>query len=701
MPPDDIEAMADFLDKDDPAIQRLLRICLRNPQMLTTVRSMLARRCLAAGFDPADPPPFWPIRSLPPGIVNIGRVAQGSVPGPEFCLPKDVANEHVGIFGQSGSGKSFLVMSIIRQLVEGGDVVWILDVEDEFSRLLPLLPSGLLLPIHYADLRINFLEVPGPWVSIQNWLEEFCLLFRENCFLRDGSLNMFVIDIPELLDRKGVTRGGKNWPSLLEVIEFFHAKKLGPKTRNAGYVESLLNRLQSLASNFDQTARIINSSMLEYLAQRSVVFRFPRLAGIPLQFFVSYLLLWLCRYREGASHGDRMHFMFIDEGHMLASEKSRIDIGEGMLCRTFRTARKRGISLVICDQVPDELPQPVLANLACKIVMQLGTSRSMWALQTSMGLSREQADLLPAIEKREAVVHYSLYSKPFKIEVPHLEFPPKPSEDELRGLAQAFLAQSHWTEEGSQVQRELAPKPAPAPDGLSSDALLVFTRVCEHAAETIDERCEALQMDRSREGRGRTELDDRGLIGKEEQSVGRFEFFNLTEKGIAWASEHRLRVHRPKSGSNHEHILSQVERQMGAVSPKWRFQRTSSIGREQGLQPDLLVLAPDGRRLIVEVVCSNVAYDARNIQAEAALPGVDRVIAIAPDARTLAALDKALAKAAASSPGPKGSATIITLFAARCLDSKFDWLSAVAAAGTSLQGKSDAPLFDPEENPNG
>jgi len=693
MLPDDIQAMADFLGKDNPAVQRLVKVCLRNTQMATTVRRMLARRCLAAGFNPDDPPPFWPIRLLPPGIVHLGRVAQGSIPGPEFCLPKDAANEHVGIFGQSGSGKSFLDMYIVKQLVERGDVVWVIDVEDEFSRLLPLLPPGSLLPIHYTDLRVNFLQVPGPWVSIQNWLEEFCLLLRENCFLRDGSLNLFAIEMPELLDRTGVTRGGTNWPSLSEVIAFFDAKKLGPKTRNAGYMESLLNRLRSLAANFDQTSRVTGSSMLEDLAKRSVILRLPRLAGIPLQFLVSYLLLWLCRYKEGTAISDRLIFVVIEEAHMLGSEKARLDVGESTLCRTFRTARKRGLSLVICDQVPGELPQPVLANLACKVVMQLGTARSVWSLQTSMGLSREQADLLPALEKREAVVHYSLYSRPFKIEVPHLEFPPKPSEDELRSQAQAFLAQSHWAEERSQAQREHAPKPAPAPDGLSSDALLVFTRICEHAAETIDERCEALRMDRSRENRARGELDDRGLIIKEEQAMGQVVFFCLSEKGIAEANRLHLRIHKPKSGSVHEHILSQAERQMGALGPKWRFQRTSSIGRDQGLQPDLLVLAPDGRRLIVEIVCSNVAYDARNVQAEAALPGVDRVIAITPDAKTLGSLNKALAKAAGSSPAPQGSASIITLFAAKCLDAEFDWRSVMAAGSAT-------PLFDPKENSN-
>jgi len=62
--PEDIDLMANFLGREDPAIQRLLKVYIRDPKMRQTVRNLLKRRCVLAGFDPDDLPVFWykPVR---------------------------------------------------------------------------------------------------------------------------------------------------------------------------------------------------------------------------------------------------------------------------------------------------------------------------------------------------------------------------------------------------------------------------------------------------------------------------------------------------------------------------------------------------------------------------------------------------------------------------------------------------------------
>lgn len=222
-------------------------------------------------------------------------------------MPAETLPEHLGLFGQSGTGKSFMLMSIGLQLVRRGYTVWIIDVEDEHSRLLPLLPEGALIPLHYTDLRFSFFQTPGPWVATTSWNDELGLLFRSEFFLRDGSLNLFGPEMTKLLERKGVSAGGSDWPSLVDVIGHFAGLRFGPKTRHAGYIESLLNRLFGLANSFEQTSRVTSSTMLPSLAQRSVIFRFPRLTGTPLQFLTSFLLLWLARdaRRRDALRGRR------------------------------------------------------------------------------------------------------------------------------------------------------------------------------------------------------------------------------------------------------------------------------------------------------------------------------------------------------------------------------------------------------------
>jgi len=680
--PEDIERMARFLGREDPAIKRLLKAYVCDPKMRQTVRNLLKRRCTLAGFDPDDPPVFWPVRELPPGRLEVGHVIQGAKPGPQFTLPEEVVTQHLGAFGHNGTGKSYLAMHLALQAAREGFRVWVFDLEDEYSRLVPMLPDGELAVVEPEQLRFNMFQPPGDWVKPVNWLDELNLLLRGGTFLRDGSLNIFRVGMSKLLERKGITTGSTDWPSLVEVIEFFEAVKFGPKSRSAGYIESLLNRLVTLADIFEPTAAVSTSNMLQMLARRSVIFRLHNLVGIPLQTLVSFLLLWLARFREGSPEGTT-HVVIIEEAHMLASKESRQDIGESILCRMFRTARKRGIALILCDQVPSELPPAVLANLACRVVMRLASASCIWSVQSSMGLDRKQAEAIAALELRRAVVHYTLHPTPFEIEVPQLSFPEKPEPSGLRYQTELILSKAQWSEYDKSSHKQTAAARLLSPDDLVGDALFVMRRICEAPIESIERRCHVLQIDRQKEGRARAELRDRGLIEKAELTVGRLKFFQPTDKGIAWAERRNIRIKKFKSGIVHEYILCQVERGIGRIGSKWRLQRNSSIASDQGLQPDLLVLGPDGLRIIVEVCCTNLDYDAKNIVLESAIAGVDMVIAVTPDKKTKNKLAEALRKNSQDGAGQSGH-PIALLDSGQCLEDDFDWKEVVSEAREKL-----------------
>ena len=227
--PEDIELMANFLGREDPAIRRLLKAYIRDPKMRETVRNLLKRRCVRAGFDPDDPPVFWPVRELSPGILSVGNVVQGAMSGPQLALPGEINNQHLGIFGHNGTGKTYLAMHLAKQAIQKGLKVWIFDLEDEYSRLSSALPAGTLVGLEAEQLRLNLFQPPGEWISPAKWLDELSLLLRGGTFLRDGSLNIFRMGMAKLLERKGITTGGTDWPSLLEVIEYFQGMRFGPK----------------------------------------------------------------------------------------------------------------------------------------------------------------------------------------------------------------------------------------------------------------------------------------------------------------------------------------------------------------------------------------------------------------------------------------------------------------------------------------
>ena len=306
--------------------------------------------------------------------------------------------------------------------------------------------------------------------------------------------------------------------------------------------------------------------------------------------------------------------------------------------------------------------------------MRLANARCIWSIQSSMGLDRRQAKAIANMKPRRAVVHYTLHPTPFEIEVPELNFPTKPEEQELQRQAEDLLSKARWSYHDDKTKKTTAAATRMlAPDDLAGDVLVVMVRICEAPAESIEQRCTTLRIDRAREFRARAELDARGLISMLEQTIGgKIRFFQPTDKGVAWAQKRNLRIKKFKSGVVHEYLLCQVEKRIGLVGTKWRLQRNSSVARDQGLQPDLLAMGPDGERIIVEVCCSNLDYDARNILIEAEIPEIDKVIAVTPDKRTKKSLEQALEKNCENSSADQQE-SIILLDAGQCLADIFDW----------------------------
>jgi len=97
-------------------------------------------------------------------------------------------------------------------------------------------------------------------------------------------------------------------------------------------------------------------------------------------------------------------------------------------------------------------------------------------------------------------------------------------------------------------------------------------------------------------------------------------------------------------------------------------------------------MGPDGQRIIVEVCCSNLKYDAENILIEARISGIDLVIAVMPDSRTRRALDEVLKKNLEYS-SKACQKSIRLLDAGRCLADDFDWAGALVNRDQETQKK--------------
>jgi hypothetical protein len=180
----------------------------------------------------------------------------------------------------------------------------------------------------------------------------------------------------------------------------------------------------------------------------------------------------------------------------------------------------------------------------------------------------------------------------------------------------------------------------------------VFARICERPWELIDDRKDALGLDRESEGSARDTLKTRGLTAFAGTVGARSILVDLTARGRAFAAERGLTVAKLGKGSLvHEAIVEYTQQSLGRYSPMYRFQRVGIASTTLGVQPDLLVLTPSGDRIPIQICFRNQPMDeAEKLMKLHDLALLDvgdadkvhRVLAVAANKRHRAAVEKAL-----------------------------------------------------------
>ena len=207
---------------------------------------------------------------------------------------------------------------------------------------------------------------------------------------------------------------------------------------------------------------------------------------------------------------------------------------------------------------------------------------------------------------------------------------------------------------------------------LPEDAFMVLVRIIRRPEETLDERWTALDWDRNRELRAREVLQQKGLI-KSAGKIGKWVFFELTEKGKAWAETRGIDIPSYKSGTLHEIERRLVIRGFRLIDGRIRSARPKPIN---GVQLDGLMLFPENRSLGIQVCHMNrPECEADCLVKLAEDPWLDRVLLVALQAGKVEAISKKVEELRGTEWA--GWSKVVLLRATEVLKPGFDWRSIV------------------------
>lgn len=313
--------------------------------------------------------------------------------------PDVLFGKHLGVFGNTGSGKTCTVVSIIQNYIRnnpGKDIKFIvLDVNGEYRTA-------------FTEQEMEyypFEKIRLPHGILNN--VEYGRLFRAS----EG------VQYPALRDSISTISAASNgkWdlkdiiPKLNQWIQSNGSDNFSKNQLN-GYLRTMVLRAESIFD--DRTLMTVINSQDDKDLLKTILNSEKKVHILNLQVSSDSLdivlyLLFKTLYQYKTSNRDSTHLnLVLEEAHRyINSNLEETKLGNYYIDKLSREGRKFGIGLVISSQVPSMLSQEIISQCNSIIMHKITSRRDMEFLRGVLIISNDAFYMqMSALEKQHAVV---------------------------------------------------------------------------------------------------------------------------------------------------------------------------------------------------------------------------------------------------------------------------------------------------------
>lgn len=675
-----IDEMSDFLGRDRLEVRNLLLAFQRNPERAGMVRRGLAALCRKAGVDPDDPSQFLPPRAdkLPSDGIFLGH-ANGS--GSPVRIPLRLFQRVVLLCGAPGRGKSTLLFSIIQQLIALAKKVVLFDFTGEHRSLCQLFGPDRLLAVSHKDIQANVWEAR---CDPQEHIQDMSDIFWEAVNMHEGSTHEMTQLVTELYRERGVFAGSKDFPTQDDVerrlAQLVSDPRIKPGSRRSTWLESA-TRLKSVFA-YLPGFRAKSSEGLRKLFEKSVIIDVSELSGIPLDFFCIFIVKFLERETSGTFPDEVERVIIFEEAHNVASaiKEKRLSFQEPYIVKCARTLRKHGDGICYVDQAPASLSGALLSCVEITISFGVSGPQSIRAVQYLTGLSEDRARYLAELGDRQAVVQSGELGPAFLMNVPEIQVPPRPSQQEVRGRM-APIVKALFPEDVAKtvsVHDKGLPRDTDkprVPAWFTPDVRKVLESIAARPYYCCEKRANEVGMNPAAENVARRTLMNYGVVEETARFGKGRKLYGLTPKGRDWCTELKIPIFHHKGSLDHLACVHAVVASILQASPKIVLCKSFSA---EGVQPDAVLALPNGGRLAIQVCCSrNDDREADNLLKLCENPGIEKVVLCGKDKVHTDAVRRAVSTKRSGGLPNK----LIFVTAEECVSNKVDWTMYLSGLG--------------------
>jgi hypothetical protein len=350
--------------------------------------------------------------------ISIGNIIQNDRILSDFSLPLDSFLFNVEICGMIGRGKSYLVASIIEQILDKDLGCLIFDLKGEYAEFFVNEPDVDIFTIgDPAPLGINLFELYSN-TDVQNVLALIC----EMLVIAGAPFSPTMLNIFESALEKITRRNEKNLEvfmhCLYESSEEYTTNMKTSYSRDS--IDAILNRLNFIFGGINYEVFNVNNNTIDFelLDQgKKIIIDFSeylrRGANTASIFLVCNLLLHLLsKHASNKGITDNIRYLvFLEEAMYLIPKRFNLEstASIGYSEQNFIVGRSLGIGTVTVYQLWDSVSAVVHANSLTKILFR---GEDVEKIRTAVNLTNDQFDYLSYLPERHFILKSKSISRP-------------------------------------------------------------------------------------------------------------------------------------------------------------------------------------------------------------------------------------------------------------------------------------------------
>jgi hypothetical protein len=568
------------------------------------------------------------------GEYPAGMVWYADRPLYPFAFEERELNQHIGVFGRTGAGKSFFVRTLLSHILPRKPVL-IFDWKGTYTYLQKsnihlYQPGSSSHPFAFNPFHLEGIPKERQATYLRQFIDLFLDSYLENLKLLTvhGVEYLLLLCIDDLLARKGCV-------SFKDIYTWM--KRFKGTFREKDWKTSALNLLYKLTTG--PLGKVMHGPGMdiEWLTKQRAVFELDNVGSTnDKSFFIRAFLLRFYEHFQQQGPSKRMKlFLVVEEAHNILLRKGTGY--ETIIELLLRQVREFGVGVCIVDQHPSLMSLPALGTY-CTVAFNLRLKADRDAMASALTL--EQPAYLGKLPPRFAIVKIQdRFLTPFLIKtfdvqktqylLPDIlgETPRKDEEvirvirddkEVIRGFSQVIRADS----EVVRVIREASKREGKPL--LWEEVILIHIYTCPLMGTV--ERYRHLGLNDYQGNKHKTSLEEKGLIALEPvaTSTGQKKLMVPTPKGFTWLHGRGFSCRSDRHGGMlHQYWKRRLRDRF--LSEGWQVELEASLGKKQTC--DLLVCNGQ-KKVSVEVETGTNTQEQIRTNIEKGLAATDGVVCL-------------------------------------------------------------------------